>query len=96
MSSWKSASLPGEVSREDYNPDPSPTARAAAPETRDFSPLIDICNKLVRFDLAPVPEETRIYFRDAYDDVMRVNEMVDNLREMLNSDLEANFADLHD
>ena len=28
---------------------------------RAISPLIDICNKLVRFDLAPVPEEARIY-----------------------------------
>ncbi len=59
---------------------------------RAISPLIDICNKLVRFDLAPVPEEARIYFRDIYDHVLRVNEMVDNLREMLNSDLEANFS----
>ena len=59
---------------------------------RAISPLIDICNKLVRFDLAPVPEDARIYFRDVYDHVLRVNEMVDNLREMLNSDLEANFS----
>lgn len=59
---------------------------------RAISPLIDICNKLVRFDLAPVPEEMRVYFRDVYDQVLRVNEMVDNLREMLNSDLEANFS----
>lgn len=59
---------------------------------RAISPLIDICNKLVRFDLAPVPEEVRVYFRDVYDHVLRVNEMVDNLREMLNSDLEANFS----
>jgi magnesium transporter len=59
---------------------------------RAIAPLIEICNKLMRFDLAPVPEELQVYFRDVYDQVLRVNEMVDNLREMLNSDLEANFS----
>ncbi len=59
---------------------------------RAVSPLIDICNRLVRFDLAIIPEDTRPYFRDVYDHALRINEMVDNLRELLTSALEANLS----
>jgi magnesium transporter len=59
---------------------------------RAVSPLIDICNKLMRFDLAVIDEETRPYFRDVYDHAVRINEMVDNARELLSSALEANFS----
>jgi len=57
---------------------------------RAVSPLVDICNRLMRFDL--IPEDTRPYFRDVYDHVIRVNEMVDTLRELLTSALEANLS----
>jgi len=56
------------------------------------SPLVDVCNRLVRFDAALIPEDTRPYFRDVYDHVIRVNERLDHLREMLNTLLEANLA----
>jgi magnesium transporter len=59
---------------------------------RAVSPLIDICNKLMRFDLSVIDEETRPYFRDIYDHAVRINEMVDNARELLSSALEANFS----
>jgi magnesium transporter len=59
---------------------------------RVVSPLIDICNKLIRFDLPLIPDETRPYFRDIYDHALRINEMVDNTRELLNSVLEVNFS----
>ena len=59
---------------------------------RAISPLIDICNRLVRFDLEVIPEGTRPYFRDIYDHVIRINEMVDNARELLTTALEANFS----
>jgi magnesium transporter len=59
---------------------------------RAVSPLIDICNKLMRFDLALIPEDTRPYFRDVYDHALRINEMVDNARELLGGALEANFS----
>ncbi|MGH9902997.1 MAG: CorA family divalent cation transporter, partial [Pyrinomonadaceae bacterium] len=59
---------------------------------RAISPLIDICNRLMRFDLELIPEDTRPYFRDVYDHAIRVNEMVDNLRELLTTALEANFS----
>src|SRR5262249_22715778 len=59
---------------------------------RAVSPLIDICNRLMRFDLALIAEDTRPYFRDVYDHALRINEMVDNARELLTTALEANFS----
>jgi magnesium transporter len=59
---------------------------------RAVSPLIDICNRLMRFDLDLIPEDTRPYFRDVYDHVVRINEMVDNTRELLTTALDANFS----
>jgi magnesium transporter len=59
---------------------------------RAVSPLVDICNRLMRFDIKCIAEETRPYFRDVYDHVIRINEMVDNTRELLNSAMEANFS----
>jgi magnesium transporter len=59
---------------------------------RAISPLVDICNRLMRFDLELIPEDTRPYFRDVYDHVIRINEIVDNLRELLTSALEANLS----
>jgi magnesium transporter len=59
---------------------------------RAVSPLIDICTRLMRFDLELIPEDTRPYFRDIYDHVIRINEMVDTTREILGTALEANFS----
>jgi magnesium transporter len=59
---------------------------------RSVSPLVDICNKLMRFDLKFVDEETKPYFRDVYDHAIRINEMVDNSRELLSAALEANLS----
>jgi magnesium transporter len=59
---------------------------------RAVSPLIDICNRLIRFDLELIPEDARLYFRDVYDHVIRINEMVDNTRELLTTALEAHFS----
>jgi magnesium transporter len=59
---------------------------------RAVSPLIDICNRLMRFDLELIPEATQPYFRDVYDHAIRINEMVDILRELLTTALEANFS----
>ncbi|MGH7310787.1 MAG: magnesium/cobalt transporter CorA [Candidatus Rokuibacteriota bacterium] len=56
------------------------------------SPLVDIGNRLMRFDLALIPETTRPYFRDVYDHVGRINEMLDTLRELLTTALEANLS----
>jgi len=59
---------------------------------RAILPLTDICNRLVRFNIALIPDETHPYFRDVHDHAMRISEMVDNTRELLNSVLEVNFS----
>jgi len=59
---------------------------------RAVFPLVEICNRLMRFDFNYITEDTRPYFRDIYDHAMRINEMVDNSRELLNTALEANFS----
>lgn len=59
---------------------------------RAVSPLVDVCNQLLRFDLDLIPEKTKPYFRDVYDHVVRINEMVDTLRELLTAALEANLS----
>lgn len=59
---------------------------------RAISPLVDVCNRLMRFDIKSISPDTQLYFRDIYDHVLRINEMVDNTRELLNTALEANFS----
>ncbi len=59
---------------------------------RCVSPLVDVCNRLMRSDLEMIPEDTRVYFRDVYDHVIRINEMVDIQRELLTTALEANLS----
>jgi len=59
---------------------------------RAVLPLIEVCNRLVRFDQTFILPETRLYFRDVYDHVIRINESIDNMRELLTSALETNLA----
>jgi magnesium transporter len=46
----------------------------------------------MRFDLTLIDSETRPYFRDVYDHSIRVNEMVDNTRELLGTAMESNLS----
>jgi magnesium transporter len=57
-----------------------------------ISPLIDICNRLSRFDAKLIQEETKPYFRDIYDHAIRINDMIDSTRELLTSVLEINLS----
>jgi magnesium transporter len=59
---------------------------------RAVSPLVDVCSRLMRLDIKCISEETRPYFRDVYDHVVRINEMAENTRELLKTALEANFS----
>ena len=59
---------------------------------RAVSPLIDVCNRLMRFEMKCISPQTRPYFRDVYDHVIRTNDMVNNIQELLKTALEANFA----
>jgi magnesium transporter len=59
---------------------------------RAVTPLVDVCNRLMRFDLPHIPEDTKPYFRDVYDHVVRVNESIDAQRELLSTALEAHLS----
>ncbi|OFW30135.1 MAG: magnesium and cobalt transport protein CorA [Acidobacteria bacterium RIFCSPLOWO2_02_FULL_65_29] len=59
---------------------------------RAVSPVVEVCNRLTRYDITLVHEETRPYFRDVYDHALRVNEMIDSLRELLTAALEAHLS----
>ncbi len=59
---------------------------------RAVSPLVDVCNRIVRYEGALIAEDTRPYYRDVYDHVIRVNESLDHLRDMLATVLEANLS----
>jgi magnesium transporter len=59
---------------------------------RGILPLVDIFNRLVRYDLDLISEDTRLYFRDVYDHVIHINEMVDTTRELLTSALESHLS----
>ncbi|MGE0393607.1 MAG: magnesium/cobalt transporter CorA [Vicinamibacterales bacterium] len=59
---------------------------------RALSPLVDICNRLMQFTLPQVPEQTKPYFRDVYDHVIRLNESIDTQRELLSASLEAHMS----
>jgi magnesium transporter len=54
------------------------------------APLIDVLSQLVRSPSAQIPEETRFYFRDVHDHVIRVNDTVDALRDLLGTAMAVN------
>ena len=56
------------------------------------TPLQDITGQLTRVHAQLVGEEMRLYFRDVYDHVLRVNDAVDTLREMLTAAMSVNLA----
>ena len=59
---------------------------------RAVLPLIDVCSRLTRFDGDLIPADTKPYFRDVYDHVVRINEMIDTQRELLTTALDANLS----
>jgi magnesium transporter len=59
---------------------------------RAIAPLVEVCNRLMRFELPHIPEDTRVYFRDVYDHIVRLNEAIDAQRELLTTALEAHLS----
>ena len=56
------------------------------------APMQDIINQLVRFHPQLIPEDLRVYFRDVYDHVFRVNESISAMREMLTAAINVNLS----
>lgn len=59
---------------------------------RIVQPLLEVLGRLTRVDLRLVTDDIRLYFRDVYDHVVRINESLEQLRETVHSALEANLA----
>ena len=58
---------------------------------RTVAPLLDVCDRLMRFDVPLIEPDIRPYFRDVRDHVIRVDERIDDLRELLTSTMETNL-----
>jgi magnesium transporter len=58
---------------------------------RAVQPLQEICNRVMRFDIALIDEPMYPYFRDVQDNVIRLVDSIDNMRDLLASALEANL-----
>jgi magnesium transporter len=56
------------------------------------APLAEVCDRLMRFELPNIPVDARLYFRDVYDHIIRVNETIDMQRELLSTALEAHLS----
>ncbi|RRN58657.1 magnesium and cobalt transport protein CorA [Pseudoxanthomonas sp. SGNA-20] len=59
------------------------------------SPLQDVLAQLVRSQAAQgqlVPEDVRLYLRDVHDHVVRINDAIDSLRDMLGTALSVNLS----
>ena len=57
-----------------------------------ITPLQDILSQLVRSQSPLIGDETRLYFRDVQDHVVRLNDGIDTLREMLSAAMSVNLS----
>lgn len=59
---------------------------------RAVFPLLDVLQRLERFEGPPLPESMQVYFRDVHDHLLRIQEMLEGLREMTRSALAAHLS----
>lgn len=59
---------------------------------RAVSPLVDVVQRLERYEGALLPESMQVYFRDVHDHLLRILEMIDALAEMNRSALAAHLS----
>lgn len=57
-----------------------------------ISPLLDVSSSLTRINSPLIPADTRPYFQDVHDHVLRITEAIDNLQQMSHLALESNLA----
>jgi len=48
-----------------------------------ITPVIDICNELMRLHSGVIPKDVRVYFRDIADHIKRIDQKIHGMREML-------------
>lgn len=59
---------------------------------RAVSPLTDVSSHLARVECPVIPAETRPYFQDVHDHVLRINEMIDTVQQLAETALNAHLA----
>lgn len=59
---------------------------------RVVAPAIEMCGRLIRWEDDLIPTATRPYFRDVYDHALRINEMIDTVRDLLGTALDAHLS----
>jgi magnesium transporter len=60
---------------------------------RVVAPVIEMSGRLIRFeDEDLIPSQTRPYFRDVYDHTLRINDVIDSVRDLLGTALEAHLS----
>lgn len=52
---------------------------------RTLIPQLDVLEKLARVDYPAIPAESRRYFQDVYDHVMRLSSLAESMRDLVNS-----------
>lgn len=52
---------------------------------RTLTPQLDLLEKLARNDFDVIPADSRPYFKDVYDHVMRLSALAENMRDLANS-----------
>ncbi len=62
--------------------------RAAIQLHRVVIPIRELLNRLARDDYPLIPVESRVYFRDVYDGLVRVHDILESLRDLVSSALE--------
>jgi magnesium transporter len=56
------------------------------------TPLMDVSAHLARSNYPLIPPDTRPYFQDVHDHVIRIADLIDNLQQLSHIALDANFA----
>ncbi len=60
---------------------------------RVVAPVIELSARLIRLDDDDlIPTQVRPYFRDVYDHTLRINDMIDGVRDLLGTALEAHLS----
>lgn len=55
-------------------------------------PLIGVCRQLTEPEMPLIPEDIRPYFRDIYDHLSKINDAVENMREMVATVFQAHLS----
>jgi magnesium transporter len=69
------------------------TAKSSALRLRRFLiPQRELINRLATLDYAVIPHETRIYFRDVYDHMVRLADVTEQMRDLAGATIDTHLA----